>query len=309
VIKLLIRIVLSGVFLLSGVVHARETIVVISALSPAHSGNAHTMALVETANKIQNRFRFVQEFRVGGFESIALRQVLTDPQKYLSVNTNTVAEAVDRKFVDINNFVPVFAQGDFCWMAVALVGPKGQQLSDIGQLKEIVVGTPALGGATHLLALEIGKKYNVPVQYVLFHSNFEAFVNMVSNNGVTFVVERVSNFNQYKDKNPNMRMIGALCQERHPLVPGVKTVREQGIDTPLVWQTIFASKLMDAKRRQDISDIFSQAERQIGQQEIFKISDQTPPLFHGISSEQHFRESWKKLNQSRDRWRNSIGEK
>lgn len=293
---------------ISNIVLAQETIVVMNALSPSHSGTAHTLALVEMANKVQNKYRFVVEFKPGAFESIALKQVLVDPRKYVSVHTNTMAEAVDRGFIDINNYVPVFSQGDFCWMAIATVGPTGNQLSDISKLQEIVVGTPALGGATHLLALELGKKYNIPVRLVLFQSNFDAFVNQVANNGVNFSVERVSNFNQYKDKNPNLRMIGALCPSRHTGAPDIKTVAEQGIDSPLVWQTILASKNMDAKRRQEITDIFISAERKIGQQEIFKLSDQTPPLFYGVSSEQHFQNNWKKLNNSRDRWRSVFKE-
>jgi hypothetical protein len=300
------KLIFAWLVLFANVAVAQETIVVVNALGPAHSGNAHTAKLIEMSNKIQNKYRFVQEFRVGGFESIALRHVLTDPQKYLSVNTNTMSESVDRGFVDLDNYVPVFSQGDFCWMAIALVGPTGNQLSDVTKLKDIVVGAPALGGATHLLALEVGKRYNVPVRYILFQSNFEAFLNMASNNGVTFVVERISNFNQYKDKNPNMRMVGALCPNRYPGIPGIKTVSEQGIDTPYIWQTILSSKNMDSQRRQDIGDIFAQAERQIGQTEIFKISDQTPPVFYGLSSEQHFKENWKKLINSRNRWRDAI---
>ena len=292
----------------SNIVLAQETIMVMNALPPSHSGTAHTLALVDTANKIQNKYRFQIEFKPGGFESIALKQVLTDPRRYLSVHTNTVAEAVDRGWVDIDNYVPVFSQGDFCWMAISTLGPLGNQLSDISKLREIVVGTPALGGATHLLALELGKKYNVPVKLVLFQSNFDAFVNQVANNGVNFSVERVSNFNQYKDKNLNLRIIGALCPSRHPDQPEIKTVAEQGIDSPLIWQTILASKNMNTQRRQEITEIFSSAERTIGQQEIFKWTDQIPPLFYGVSSEQHFRNNWKKLNNSRDRWRSVFKE-
>jgi tripartite-type tricarboxylate transporter receptor subunit TctC len=105
-----------------------------------------------------------------------------------------------------------------------------------------------------------------------------------------------------------MRVISALCPSRHPDLPKIKTVAEQGVDSPLIWQTILASKNMDTKRKQELTEIFTSAERTIGQQEIFKLTDQTPPLFYGVSSEQHFRNNWKKLNNSRDRWRNAIRE-
>jgi tripartite-type tricarboxylate transporter receptor subunit TctC len=140
----------------------------------------------------------------------------------------------------------------------------------------------------------------------LFQSNFEAFTNMAGNNGVTFGVERVVNFKQYQDKNPNMKMLAAHCPTRYPGLPNIKTTAEQGISSPFIWQQIMSAKDMDPQRRKEISDIFTQAERQLGQQEIFKISDQIPPLFYGVSTEQHYNDSWNKLRYYRAKWQDAF---
>jgi hypothetical protein len=298
----ILRLVLAGFIFLHGQVFAKETIIISNPLSHTHSGTAHIVAMMNQANRMQDRYNFVQEFRVGGFESISLRHILTAPNRYLAMITNTTAEAVDRGFVKMENYVPVFSQGDSCWVVIALTGPATSDLSAIRNLNEIVVGTPAMGGATHLAALEIGQKYNVPVKLVLFNSNFDALVNLAANNGVTFAIERVANFNQYKAKNPNMQVLAAQCPVRHPDLPNIKTLSEYGINTPLIWQQLVASRDMDPQRRRDLANIITQAELALGRDKIFEVSDQIPPVFTGKSTEQHYRESWSKLLAQRAKW-------
>ena len=296
-----IGLIFVALFFVHGQSFAKETIIISNPLSPTHSGTAHIVAMMDQANRMQNKYNFVQEFRVGAFESISLKHILSAPNRYLAMITNTTAEAVDRGFVRLENYVPVFSQGDSCWVVIALTG-SSTGLPAIRNLREIVVGTPALGGATHLAALEIGQRYGVPVKLVLFNSNFDALVNMAANNGVTFVIERVSNFNQYRSKNPNMQVLAAQCPVRHPAMPDVKTLAEYGIDTPLIWQQLVASRDMDSQRRQEIAAIITQAELALGRDRIFEISDQIPPLFSGKSTEQHYRESWNKLLVKRSKW-------
>jgi hypothetical protein len=280
---------------------ARELIIISNSLGPTHSGTPHVVAMIDQANSMQTKYQFVQEFRVGAFESISLRHILTAPNQHIAMITNTTAEAVDRGFVKLENYVPVFSQGDSCWMVIALTGP-GADISAVQKLKEIVVGTPALGGATHLAALEIGQRYQVPVRMVVFRSNFDALVNMAANNGVNFVIERVSNFRQFQDKNPNMQMLAAHCPTRYPGLPNIKTLKEQGIVTPYIWQQLVVSREMDSTRRKELTHIITRAELALGQDRIFQLSDQIPPIFVGKTTEQHYQDSWNRLSYQRAKW-------
>lgn len=297
----LIKIFSIAIFLHATSVLAQETIVISNPLGPNHSGTPHIVAMIDKANSLQSRYNFVQEFRVGAFESISLRHILTAPNKYLAMITNTTAEAVDRGFVKLENYVPVFSQGDSCWMVIALTG-QDRDLASIKNLKEIVVGTPALGGATHLAALEIGRKYNVPVRMVVFNSNFDALVNMAANNGINFVIERVANYKQYKDKNPNMQMLAAQCPTRYPGLPEIPTLSEYGITSPYIWQQLVASRDMDPKRLLEIKEIITRAELALTRDHIFRISDQIPPIFVGKTTEQHYQDSWNRLRYQRAKW-------
>jgi hypothetical protein len=291
--------------LLSIPAQAQETIIISNAAGPSHSGTPHVLAMIEQANRMQKKYHFVQEFRTGAFESLSHRHILSAPNQYLSVMSNASAEAVDRGLIDLNNYVPVFSQGDSCWMVIGLTG-SDKNLSAVKNLKEIVVGTPAIGGATHLAALEIGRKYNVPVRMIVFKSNFDAFVNLVANNGVNFAVERVVNYQQYKLKNPNMQVLATQCPTRHPSMPEVNTLGEYGISTPYIWQQIVASKNMDSKRRNEIAEIITKAELALGREWILQISDHIPPLFVGKTTEQHYQDSWNRLRYQRTKWQEVL---
>jgi Tripartite tricarboxylate transporter family receptor len=284
---------------------AQETIIISNAAGPSHSGTPHILAMIDLANRMQKKYHFVQEFRTGAFESLSHRHILSAPNQYLTVMSNASAESVDRGLIDLDNYVPVFSQGDSCWMVIGLTGPD-KDLSAVKNLKEIVVGTPAIGGATHLAALEIGRKYNVPVRMVVFKSNFDAFVNMAANNGINFSVERVANYQQYKVKNPNMQVLAAQCPTRHPSMPEIKTLEEYGISTPYIWQQLVASKNMDPARRKEIAKIITKAELALGRERILQISDHIPPLFVGKTTEQHYQDSWNRLRYQRVKWQEVL---
>jgi tripartite-type tricarboxylate transporter receptor subunit TctC len=290
----------------ASVAMAVEKIVILNPQGPSHSGTAQLIRVVDMANSLQNKYQFFIEFKVGGFESIALKQLLIDEQRYISTMTNASAEALDRKFIDLKNYSVIFSQGDSCWAVIALTGSTSQNLDSLKHLKELVVGGPAIGGATHITALELGQKYNIPVKYVVFRSNFDALVNMASNNGVNFIIERVKNFSQFEEKNSNMKILAMSCPTRNPKHSQIPTLLEQGISSPFIWQQIVAGKNMDSRRRQELADIFAKATLAVGRQEILEISDQIPPIFNNIDSNTHYRDSWNLLQNSRLKWRSRF---
>ena len=184
-----------ALFLLAISLHAsaKETIVVLNPQGPSHSGTPQLMAMVDEANKQQNKYQFVIEFKPGAFESIALRELTDSNQTKISTMTNAAIEGFDRGLVNESGLIPVFSQGDSCW-AVIGVTKTNNGLESFKSLNELVVGGPAIGGATHLAALEIGRRYNIPVRYIVYKSNYDAFINMVADSSINFIFERVKNY-------------------------------------------------------------------------------------------------------------------
>ena len=196
---------------------AVDTIVVLNPQGPGYSGTPQFLATIEKANTIQKKYQFVPEFKVGGFESVALLDVRANPQTRLTSVVTSHLEAADRGLIKLDDYVPVFANGDACW-ALASIGP-------LKDRKEIIVGAPALGGALHLDALEIGKKYNKPVRFIFYKTNGEAVLAMMQGD-VNLTLDRVSVYENYKTKFPQVELVAMTCNKRHSDAPDLKTFQQ-----------------------------------------------------------------------------------
>jgi tripartite-type tricarboxylate transporter receptor subunit TctC len=286
-------------------IFAKETIVVLNPQGPSHSGTPLVLAVVEEANKQQKKYQFVIEFKPGAFESIALKELNQTPQTKISTMVTTAIEGIDRGLIVESDLVPVFSLGDSCWAVIGIT-PTANGLDSFKSVKELTVGGPAIGGATHLAALEIGRRYNIPVRYIVYKSNYDAFINMVSDSSINFIFERVKNYESFKDKNKNMHMLAMSCPTRHPQAQTVKTLQEYGINSPFIWQQIVASKNMNDAKVKELRAIFTTATKTIGLKTIQELSDQTPPVFNNVDSTAHYNQSLSKLKLYRDKFKTEI---
>ena len=283
-----------------------DTITLVLTAAPSHPTSPPMLKLIDEANKIQKDHMFVPEFRPGGEGTIGLRHMLEEPQRRLATIAPAFVEAAVSGTVNENDYVPVFSQGDSCWAVITNVGDQQQGLDSIKGVKEIVVGGVGFGNAAHITGIMIGERYNIPVRYVVFKSNFDALVNMVANNGVNMVLERVANYASFKSRNENLQMLAMSCPRRHPDAPSVKTLKEVGLDAPYVFQFIMASKDMGLERRRQIESIFEEATKKIGARAIQNMSDQSPPVFYGVTTQQHFDQSIARVKALRKRYRDQI---
>lgn len=281
----------------SSLAFATETIVVLNPQGAGYSGTPQFLATIAEANKIQNKYQFVPEFKVGGFESVALLDVKNHPQTRITSVVTSHLEAADRGLIKLDDYVPVFANGDACW---ALASNK-----PLKDLKEIIVGAPALGGALHLDALEIGKKYNKPVRFIFYKTNGEAVLAMMQGD-VNLTLDRVVVFENYKKQFPTVEFVAMTCNVRHPAVPNLRTLKELGIDAPPIFNVIVASKDMDLTRRQDIRQIFERASKNLGQDRLSGLGDHVPALFQNIDSDTYYYARVARHKSMREKWKKEV---
>jgi len=257
-----------------------ETIKIYSPYSPGHSATPALFKIVEAANASQKIYNFAVEFKPGGNQIIAVKSL---DDKSLAIIAPAYVENVESGKLNEKDYVPVYAFGDACWAVVTnkpLVGSN-----------EFVVGGVGFGNAAHLTALALGEKYKFDVRYIIFKSNNDALVNMTGNNGVEFVIDKYEAYESLKTKNSNLTMIAASCPSRLPQAPKIKTLKEQGIDAPFVFNIAIAHRDMPAGRRAAIANILNSATLTIGEQEIFKLSAMRPPIFDGIDVDQFYGKS------------------
>jgi len=277
--------------------NAATIITVLNPQGPGYSGTPQFLATIDKANEIQTKYKFIPEFKVGGFESIALLDVKNNPQTKVTSVVTSHLEAADRGLIKLDDYVPVFANGDACW-ALASNGP-------LKDLKEITVGAPALGGALHLDALELGKKYNKPVRFIFYKTNGDAVLAMMQGD-VNLTLDRVSVYESYKTKFPKVQLVAMTCSKRHHDAPQLQTLKEQGIDVPPIFNVILASKDMDETRRQEIRKIFEDASNAIGELELAKLGDHVPAMFQGVDSTTYYYTMVERHKHLRAKWRDEV---
>ncbi len=292
------KIIAVALMSLSASVFAKtETIKIYSPYSPGHSGTPALLKIVEQANADQNIYKFLVEFKPGGNQMIAVRSI---DENSLAIIAPAFVENVESGKLNEKDYAPVYAFGDACWAVVTNKPLTGQ--------REFVVGGVGFGNAAHLTALALGEKFKFGVRYIVFRSNNDALVNMAGDNGVEFVIDKYEGYEALKTKNPKMRMIAASCPARLPQEPKIKTLKEQGIDAPYIFNIVVAGKEMSEGRRKAIGIILDRATLTVGKDEIFKLSAQRPPIFDGVSAEQFYEKSISLVRNLQSKYRKQIEE-
>lgn len=284
---------------------ATETIAIYSPYSPSHSGTPATQKIIEVANNSQADFKFVLEFKPGGQQLIAVKELDRNQENSLSVIAPKFVEHLKSEKISKNDYVPVFALGDACWAVISNLGKTEDGVASLKGVKDVVVGGVGIGNAAHLTSLQLAEKYGFNARYVTFKSNFDALVLMVGKGEVNMVLERYSSYLQFKDK-ANLTVLAASCPSRLPQAPNVKTLKEQGVDAPFVFNIFIAHKNMDVKKRRQIQAALESAAKTVGETEILRLSDMKPPMFSSISINDYYESSLDTVSKLLDKHSKSV---
>lgn len=270
--------------------HATENIVIASPYSPSHSGTPAMFRIIDEANKLQSKYNFILEFKPGGEQIIAIHYLDQAPQSRLAIIAPKFVEHVLSAKLKQENYVPIHALGDACWAVISNIGNARQGISSLTGIKELTVGGVGIGNAAHITALELAEKFKFKVTYIPFRSNFDALILLFSDQSVNLVLERVQSYNQYKEKNNNVSVLAMSCPARHPDMPNTKTLYEQGVESPYIFNITVAHKNMPAAKRNEIGSLLNTATLKVGQAEIYKLSDMVPPVFNNLSVKDYYAE-------------------
>lgn len=268
---------------------AAQTIVINSPYSPGHGGHASMLRVLDQANRLQKKYHFIQENRPGAQGVIALKYTHDRAQDHLAIIHAAFVDNVEKNLVREEDYVPVHAVGDACWAVGVLSKDKNlNSVSGIKDLRELLIGTVGLGNVTHLTGIAIAEQQKLPQRVVLFKSNYDAVINLVGRHGVNFVIERPSVLRDFQSRTSDLRIVGVSCDERHPDIPTVATLLEQGLSLPSVFNIVVAHSSMISERRQEIGNILDQATEAVGKHEIRRMSDFISPVFDKKQTAQQF---------------------
>lgn len=264
-----------------------ENITIVVPAAASQSSTPLTLKLVDKANLIQTKYNFLIEFKPGGNGVIGLKYMDLSPMDRISGIAPSFIENAKTGLIKESDYVPVAASGDVCWAVITNVGDAKRGVASLADLKgkEITVGGTGYGNAAHITSLMLAEKYGFKVKYVVFKANFDAVVNMVGNNGINMALESINTYNQFKEKQPKLQMLGFNCAIRSDQAPELKTLREQGFNAPMIFNITMANKAMPEEKRKEISSILAQATMAIGAKEFADVAGLYPPVFRNVSAE------------------------
>jgi hypothetical protein len=271
---------------------AAERITVLSSATASQPNTAPLLKTLDVANASQSKYEFVLDFRPGGAGVIALKAMDQNPLNRLATVAPAFVENAKSGLINESDYVAISTQGDACWAVITNVGDTAKGLESLRGQKEITVGGTGYGNAAHLTSLIIGERYGFGVRYIVYKANYEALKDMAAGLPVNFVLERVANYQIFKERNPKLQILGINCPARNPLMPNIKTVKEQGFDTPSIFLTIVASIQMPEDKRKEIGKILEDAQTKLGLPYMIESSDMFPPSFNKnkLTVEQYFKE-------------------
>ena len=288
-------------------VHAKEIITLASFNSPSGSLYTYYLKILQEANSLQDRYEFILESKPGAQGLLAIQYQDQSPKNRIAVVAPAFVELINSKQINKDDYVPISSQGEACWVLVSSVGDASRGVASLKGQKDLTVGIMGYGSSMHITALELGEKYGFKVTPVLFKSHFEALTLMASDGSINLTSETPEHYLALRDKNPKMQALAITCSVRNPKMPYVKTLKEQGFNTPTIWLFAIANNKMPKEKRDEIGKIFDQSMLNLGQKQIFNFVDFSVPIFQKISVAEHYTSSIQQNNYFRQKYRDRLG--
>lgn len=260
-------------------VFAKETITVEFSVGPGSPNAPHYLRVIEAANRIQNKYEFVLEFKPGANGMLSVLTMDQSPQNRLATTSNQFTDYVGSGRLNESDYVPVAAQGDACWAIITNIGDSQRGIESLRGQTEITAAGVGFGAASHVNAILIGEKIGFKVRYVVYKSNIEALTQMAGGQPINMVLERIANYKTFKERNPKLQILATTCTQRSPSAPEVKTLREQGVDGSLVFLVTLANVKMPEDRRKELAAILLEAQKQVGAKYLMETADAIAPQF------------------------------
>lgn len=187
----------------------REPVTIIYGFSAGDNSANYARHMIEEANRIQDKYNFMFDAKPGAGQTVAVNYVKSTPNQIFMtsgafwVRPNFYPDAS----YDVKEFRTIMSM---CSVPFAVGSGKYKTWKDVPTDKAITVSTSGLGIVSHLVAIEIQKKYPKAI-IVPFKSTTDA-VLATSSGQVDFVVGFVGDIEKFTggtDSNHNMTILGA----------------------------------------------------------------------------------------------------
>lgn len=239
---------------------AKENITLVYSWTAGDKAANYYRALVEEANKNQNRFTFVFETKPGAGGTIAANYALTAPNNILWINSSAGFIRPNLFPQDSHDMAQFRSILPMCISPFVIASAKYKSWKDVPRDAKLSIGNSGMGTTTHLISLQIAKNYpNMIV--VPFKSTSEALVGVLSG-AVDFSVGFFGDSEDYRQPG-SPKYVHWLGQTGRDPIKNTELLANQGFSRDLLQmstpQQIFAAKTISEERFQDLRRILMEA--------------------------------------------------
>lgn len=258
--------------LIAGATYAKETITIAYSWSAADPAANFDRAIINEANKAQNKYVFLFDAKPGAGGTVAANFVSANPNSVLATSS---AFFIRPNFYpadshDVNKFTALMPK---CTVSALITSTKYKSWADVPTTQPLSIGISGLGTTTHLIAQQIVARYP-NMQIVPFKSTSEALLNVL-NNQVDFAVSFIGDVESWTKENATKRTVNILGTTGSQAFGKVPTLVSQGFSSELSEMSpphqYLVSTSMPVDKAAEIREILSNAARTTSVQNAFAI--------------------------------------
>jgi len=281
----------------TGLTSARELVTVVFAFGPGDSVANYGRTLVNEANQIQSKYRFVFDAKPGAGGTIAARHVANTPNTILATSAAFFVRpnVYPKDSHEIDQYTGLMIQ---CTAPMAVASTKYRDWNDVPRDKEITFGITGLGATSHLVSMKVQEKFPKMI-LVPFKSPTDATLALVSGQ-IDLSVGFISEFQQWSNKSSGTRVNVLGVTGKLP-AQGIAPMAKQGfsdVENMGNPQQLIVSKTVPVAQQQEWHNILTQAAQATNVQTAYG-ADSCQPARHSFKETQQLFDTqtqfWRKI--------------
>lgn len=275
---------------------AQQTMTIVWPFGMGDTQAQYSRSLVEELNKNQKKYNFILENRPGAGATIGAKHVASTPNSILSASTAFFVRPnfYPNESHNVNDFRPLMTQ---CAAPMVIVSRKYRSWSQIDQNQKINIGISGLGATSHLMAMEIVKKYP-NAQPVPYKGTREASLDVVAGN-LDLSVAFLGEVEGFLDKGE----LNALGISGRRVVRGIPTLESQGfsgVGEVVNMHSLQVPKTMSTEQYNELRDMVTKAAQADSVQRAYAVDYCDPSSLDSATTQRWFVGQialWKRLSQ------------
>jgi tripartite-type tricarboxylate transporter receptor subunit TctC len=209
---------------------AKETVTIYYPFGVSDSMTNWGRTLVEEANKSQDQYTFLFDFKPGAGNAIAALHVSRTPNTIIMTSPALFIRPIfypNESYYDVKSFRPLLAQ---CAAPLVITSTRYKSWDEVPVDKPLNMAVTGTGTTTHFAGLQVANKYR-NIQLVPFKSTTDSMLALVSGN-VDFSVGFLAAAEAWSINNKGKSTVNILGVTGSKVINGYPTLISQGF--PLI---------------------------------------------------------------------------